>query len=485
MTAKRARANGEGSIFPYRNGYAAYVWVTKPDGRRTRKYVYGQSREAVHDKWIALQARAAVGPMTTRMQTLGDYLAYWLREVIEPNLSPATWATYDYVARRYLVPGLGKKRLDRLQARDVQIWLNEVGRTCQCCAQGKDAGRPPARRRCCAAGRCCRDLPSPTTIDHIRRVLRAALSQAVLDGYATINAVRSIRLPTIRARKRKAWTSEEARRFLESARADGDRLYPAYVLVLVLGLRKGELLGLGWEDVDLEAGTVGIDWQIQRVARVRGLERRRTKTASSDATLPLPAICVAALKEQQQAQAMAREEAGEAWHETGLVTTTRFGTPIEPRNFLRFWKQRCDQAGVRHITVHDARRTCASLLADLDVHPRVAMQILRHANFKITMEIYTQVTDQQTREALKRLGESSAPPRTPGHDRCFPGMLWFPSPFGSRSAIGPRNLPPSSSQLSWGYTKAPRGASLLPPIARARYSPLATAGDLRSCRPAS
>src|SRR4051812_18126105 len=87
-------------------------------------------------------------------------------------------------------------------------------------------------------------------------------------------------------------------------------------------------------------------------------------------------------------------------------STGRFGTPIEPRNFLRFWDRRCEQADLRRITVHDARRTCGSLLADLDVHPRVAMQILRHANFKITMEIYTQVTDQQTHDALKRLGES-------------------------------------------------------------------------------
>jgi hypothetical protein len=125
--AGRVRANGEGSIFAYRNGFAAYVWVTKPDGKSTRKYVYGKTRDEVHDKWIKLQSRAALGPVATRTQTLGDYLSYWLREVVEPNLSPATWATYGYVARRYLVPGLGKKRIDRLQARDVQVWLNEVG----------------------------------------------------------------------------------------------------------------------------------------------------------------------------------------------------------------------------------------------------------------------------------------------------------------------------------------------------------------------
>ena len=146
----RVRANGEGSIFPYRNGYAAYVWVTKPDGKRTRKYVYGKTREIVHEKWIKLQRQAMMGPVATRMQTVSDYVRYWLAEVIEPNLSPATWATYDYVARRYLIPGLGAKRLDRLQARDVQIWLNEVGRTCQCCAQGKDTKRRPGKRQSCA-----------------------------------------------------------------------------------------------------------------------------------------------------------------------------------------------------------------------------------------------------------------------------------------------------------------------------------------------
>jgi integrase len=94
------------------------------------------------------------------------------------------------------------------------------------------------------------------------------------------------------------------------------------------------------------------------------------------------------------------------WHGLDLLFTTRFGTPIEPRNFNRYWDRRCVLAGVPRITVRDARRTCASLLADLDVHPRVAMRILRHANFAITMEIYTVVSSKRTREALKRLGDS-------------------------------------------------------------------------------
>ena len=406
MAAKRSRANGEGSIFPYRNGYAAYVWVTKPDGLRARKYVYGKTRDEVHAKWIRLQKDAQDGPVVTRSMTFGAYLQYWLREIVKPNLSPGTYVTYEVIVRRYLAPGLGEKRLDRLQRniRDLQTWINMVGRTCQCCAQGKDAQRPVNKRRCCAQGRCCQSRPSAATLVHIRRVLRTVLAQAVIDGEATQNVARLLKVPPARKHKRKAWSSEEARRFLESARVDKDPLYAAYVLVLVLGLRKGELLGLGWDSVDLDHAELTVDWQLQRIGS--RLLRRETKTDTSDATLPLPSICVVALNHHRADRLVARQAAGEAWQDFPLIFTTRYGTPIEPRNFNRFWDRRCDAAAVRRITVHDARRTCGSLLADLDVHPRVAMRILRHAQFAITMEIYTEVSSQATRDALKRLGES-------------------------------------------------------------------------------
>ncbi|RAO29563.1 ICEBs1 integrase [Micromonospora saelicesensis] len=400
----RVRANGEGSIFPYRNGFAAYVWVEKPDGKRGRKWAYGKTREEVHDKWIKLHGQAKAGPVATRSPTVGEYAGYWLREIVKPNLAPGSYVTYEVVVRLYLVPGLGRKRLDKLRVSDVQTWINEVGRTCQCCAQGKDERRKAAQRRCCALGRCCRDLPSATSVTHLRTVLRTLLSQAITEGLISRNVASLVKLPPVRKRKRKAWTSDEARRFLESARADDDPLYAAYVLVLVLGLRKGEMLGLTWADVDLDAGELTIDRQLQRVGAE--LLHRETKTAASDATLPLPDICAVALSRRRVAQTTARDAAGPAWQPSDLIFTTRYGRPVEPRNFNRFWDRRCDAAGVRRITVRDARRTCASLLADLDVHPRVAMQILRHAQFAITMEIYTVVSSAATRDALKRLGSA-------------------------------------------------------------------------------
>src|SRR5918997_591744 len=90
----RARANGEGSIFPYRNGFAAYTWVTKPNGQRQRKYIYGKTREQVHEKWLKLKHQARQGPIATSVPKLEEFLVYWREEVVRPNLAPATYVNY-------------------------------------------------------------------------------------------------------------------------------------------------------------------------------------------------------------------------------------------------------------------------------------------------------------------------------------------------------------------------------------------------------
>ena len=183
----------------------------------------------------------------------------------------------------------------------------------------------------------------------------------------------------------------------------GEALYAAFVLVLVLGLRKGEVLGLGWEQVDLDGAELYVGEQLQRVGR--RLIRREVETQASEAPLPLPPVCVTALRIRKGQQDADREAAGDGWVETGLAFTTRHGTPIEPRNFSRSFDRCIKAARVRRITVHGTRKTCASLLAALDVHPRVAMRILRHSKIAVTMEVYTEVPSEATRDALHRLGD--------------------------------------------------------------------------------
>ncbi|GGL33786.1 tyrosine-type recombinase/integrase [Planomonospora parontospora] len=145
-----------------------------------------------------------------------------------------------------------------------------------------------------------------------------------------------------------------------------------------------------------------IGWQLQRVAGQ--LLHRQTKTDASDATLPFPEIVTTALRARRRAHDMAREAAGDSWQETSLVFTTASGRPVEPSNFRRSFARACDRAVVRKVNVHATRKTCASLLIALDVHPRVAMQILRHSQISVTMNIYSEVSSEETRKALKKLG---------------------------------------------------------------------------------
>ncbi len=390
-------------IFPYRNGYAAYAWVTTPDGDRKRKWVYGKTHDEVHAKWIKLQGQAGEGPVPTSVPTISQYVNYWLREVVRPNLAPKTYEKYEAFTRLHIVPYLGNRRLDKLQVKDIRQWLNKLAQICQCCAQGKDADRPQEKRRCCAIGQCCHAALSARSRADARDTLRAAFTCAAEEEIISRNPAAVIRLPAPRTRKRRWWTVDEARKFLESTRRNHESLYAAFVLILALGLRKGEVLGLTWELVNLDTAELYVGEQVQRVGRE--LLRREVKTETSEAPLPLPELCVAALKLRREQQEKDRGRADGAWVNTGLVFTTRHGTAVEPRNFSRSFDRCIVRAQVPRITVHGTQKTCGSLLAALDLHPRVAMQILRHSKIAVTMEIYTEVPSAATREALRKLGQ--------------------------------------------------------------------------------
>jgi integrase len=411
----RGRANGEGSFYRNsgRNGWAAYVWVTTPTGKKERKYIYGQDRQKLYDQWIALKAKAAAMPIPTSAPTVAEYLAYWLEEVIKPNREDATYSAYELSSRLHIIPGIGKKSIDpkKLTVRVVQTWLNQVPNNCQCCAQKKDARRKEPR--CCAAGTCCGDYPSRRVIEGARNTLRAALNHAKREELVERNVAELVTLPRARKKpqRRNSWTVDEARRFLESSRSDNDPLYALWVLILVLGIRRGEAMGIVDDDstIDEAAEAIGLEWQLGRVGGYPLTHKHQLKTDGSFETLPVPPIVLAALR---IARTMQVERRTDKWPKVcicgerhQLLFTTTTGQPIEPRNLKRSFDARCKKAGVRQIKIHDTRRTCGSLLAALDVHLRVAMAILRHSRIALTMEVYTQVPDKTTRDALKRLSD--------------------------------------------------------------------------------
>jgi integrase len=274
--------------------------------------------------------------------------------------------------RLYLSPGLGRKSLEKLSTADVRTFLN-------------------AQRE---AGQLVHKLQA------MHSVLRNALQNGMRADLVGRNVAALVRAPHPRPRDFDPWSVDEAVTFLGAA--EGHPLYAAFVLVITLGLRRGEALGVGWSQVDLEAGTLKIRQQLQRVGGE--LRLGDVKTRGSGQVVPLPEICVRALRRRRAEQATDRLAAGEDWQESGLVFTTRHGTPIEPRNMARTFDLLSEKAGLRRIRLHDTRHTCASLLAAAGTHPRTVMAILRHSQIAVTMNVYTHVTTEGQRAAVGLLG---------------------------------------------------------------------------------
>jgi integrase len=404
--ARSRRSNRERPSAPYRNGDATRVPVTTPAGNSTPEPSDGGAREVRHDKRFESPLGPAAVQAPANIPILARYIADWLADTVQPNLDPATYAYYEVMARRYIVPALGGTRLDQLQLRDIQTWLDQLATQCQCCAQNKDAARTPSRQRCCAIGDCCEDYPGPRTIQAARNTLRAVLNHAKTSRLISKNVAAFAQVPKPPAHgQRQVWTVTEASRFLDSARSDHDPLYAAYVLILVNGLTKGEVLGITWPSTDLDAGELETGWQLQRI-HGELLHRKRTRADGHGGTLPMPDICLTALRSHGEQQDAAREQAGDRWQASDLVFTTRWGTSVDPRNFYRSFQARCAKASVSPIRVRDARRTCPALLAALGVSPEVTARILRHAQVAKPDGAWTE-TDDHAVAAPKELGDGA------------------------------------------------------------------------------
>ncbi|MGW4811668.1 site-specific integrase [Kitasatospora cineracea] len=184
----------------------------------------------------------------------------------------------------------------------------------------------------------------------------------------------------------------------------GHRLHTLYVLALMLGMRRGELLGLRWSSVDLERGTLTVSTNLQRVDGE--LRLVLPKTLSSERTLPLPAPVLAALVDHRERQAVERAAADMDWQENDLVFPSRIGTPYEPDNLRRSWHAVRGRLGLDDLRFHDLRHTCITLLLDLGVPPHIVREIAGHSDVGVTMKVYAHASLAERLKALSRLGEA-------------------------------------------------------------------------------
>lgn len=372
----RRRSNGEGTIVKRADGrFQAAYYVLTPDGRRQRRYVYGRTWEECHDKLVDMKTKTAKGvPLAVKSWTVERYLAFWLSDVAGPRLRATTVAGYSMVVRVHLVPALGRKRLDRLSPQDVRTLL-------------------AAKRR---------DGLSVRMVQYIHAVLRNALQHALREELVARNVAKLVQVESPDYDVGRGLTVAQARQLLSVV--EPTRWYPLFVLALTLGLRRGELLGLRWSDVDPAAGTLTVR---QNLVRAGGkLIVQPPKTRKSRRTLPMPDLTVAALRRQRTAQTAERLRAGPAWADNDLVFATSLGTPIEPRNLSRFFHSVRERAGLGGVRLHDLRHTCITLLLSMGTPPHIVQAIAGHSHIDVTMTIYAHsALDDQTR-ALRGLGEA-------------------------------------------------------------------------------
>ncbi len=177
--SRRVRANGDGTVYQRKDSrWEAAGYVLAPGNTHKHIRVYGTTRKDALAKLTEKIAASNRGlPAPSAQGGLATYPTYWLDAVAVHQLRENTHTRYTAVTRLYLIPGLGKKKLAKLTAKDVRTWLNQLRTTCQCCSRGIDARREEPR--CCAAGQCCSKLLSPLTLIYIHSVLKSALEHAV------------------------------------------------------------------------------------------------------------------------------------------------------------------------------------------------------------------------------------------------------------------------------------------------------------------
>lgn len=430
MSQLRPRSpNGEAKVYKGADGYfhGRVLMGVKEDGSEDRRHVmYRDEADAVREvRKLEKQRDAGLVAKAGRVPTVAEWMRTWL-DTIAPRTAQQT--TVDEIYRpkveRWIIPGLGRHRLDRLLPEHVDAFYTRLARS---------------------------DLSSKSVL-LIHQILSRALKMAVRRGRVARNVASPsyVETPTHRDQEIEPLTQAEARQILDLAVVlpNGAR----WSVALALGLRQGEALGMRWECIDLKAGTLRV-FQLKRTRYRHGCddphacgkawhktpcstpckkhEKRCTTPCQPDCrfhaqhcpkrqggewefrqpkggkarTVVIPEPLIRELKAHWRKQKKLKEMAGEVWTELDLCFPNSLGKPLEPYDDWKAWKWLCKAAGVRDARLHDARHTSATLLLEQGVDISVVQEILGHSTLAVTKK-YTHVTSRLAREAAAHMSRA-------------------------------------------------------------------------------
>lgn len=392
MTKKRG--NREGTIGKRSDGrWAARISTGYRNGKRARRWVYGKTRAAVAKKLTTLLRDHELGILAAPANlTVEQFLTQWLENSARPRLRAKTLQSYRQIIRLHIVPQLGRIPIQKLAPQHVQQWINDLS---QSGWKRKRTKADAAAKRPETRG------VSPRTAQYARAILRSALGQALRWGIVARNVATMIDPPRIVKHQITPLQPDQAVRLIEAARAH--RLGALVTVALSLGLRQGEALGLKWDAVDLDAGTLDVRAALQRIGKTWQLVE--PKSSRSRRTIALPDVAIVALRAHRVAQLEERLAAGEDWKDQGFVFSTGAGKPLEPSNLTRVFRGLLTAADCPLIRFHDLRHSCATFLLAQGVDARTIMEVLGHSQISLTLNTYSHVLPNLKQDAAKRMDD--------------------------------------------------------------------------------
>lgn len=391
MAKKRAKANGEGTIYTTtKNGklyYKATLTIGVDDkGKLIRKSFCSYKKQEVVNRMAECKTQLNNGLVSSDDKiTLEQWFHTWLFEFRINELKDTSFERYEGIFRNYIKGSiLGKKKLSDIRTAHIQSYYNALAE------QGK----------------------STNTIKTLNKTLKTCLNDALKQGYIVKNYCSLVTMPKSDIKEKEHditfFTAEEQQRFI--ATLDKNRNRMLFILALGSGLRLGELMALKWDNVDMVNNTLSVTHAISRISKV-GKDGSRTwsvlehdpKTKSSIRTIPLPINIVKELKKHKAEQDKEILKNGELYQKNNLVFCTELGGYLDTRNLTRSYARALAKAGIEHKKFHSMRHTYATRLFENDVPIKTVQSLMGHNDITTTMNIYTHVTPEKMTDEVQKL----------------------------------------------------------------------------------
>lgn len=360
-------------------------------GYRTRKEAEQARTSVLHN----IHTGEYVEPSRMTMKML---INQYLDAMETSEMKNSTLQSYKANMTLHVIPNIGGTRVQRLTPADLNSLYRRLlseGRVGQ--KRKHDAhnalttGEEQAKRGL-----------SPKTVRNIHITISAALSYAVKNNLVHRNVARNANPPGTRAGQSSeltTWTAQELKTFL--AEINGHRFYPAYLLAATTGMRRAEVLGLRWSDIDLDTMVLSVQQTLLSVNYQ--IEISEPKTPGSRRAIALDRHTTAILRAHRARQAEEHLSKGAAYKDGGLVFTTESGEPIHPDLFSKVFNQLVEKSGLPRIRLHDLRHTYATLALSQGIHPKVVAERLGHSGISMTMNTYTHAIPSLQKDAANQI----------------------------------------------------------------------------------